>query len=117
VCYAPWSNAAHDQTFALWLNAGVANGAKSSSGDVHLDWTEYCGEEGVAHYVIYRSTAVGTKGDSLGEALVSEYLDPGAVGNVTINYYYLVEVVDGIGGRYDSNQVGEYDIDLINDVP
>ncbi len=114
VCYAPWSNADHDQTTALWLNIELENGAKSNSGDIYLDWTDYCGQEGVDHYVVYRSTTAGTKGDSLAGTTDGWYIDVGAAGTVGTNYYYTVEVVDGIGERFDSNQVGEFDVDLIN---
>jgi hypothetical protein len=117
VCYAPWSNAAHDQTIAVWLNVELENGAKSSSGDMYLIWTEYCAQEGFDRFVVYRSTVPDVKGDSLLGTYDNWYLDPGVVGTVGTNYYYIVEVVDGVGGRYDSNQVGEFDIDLINDVP
>jgi len=109
VCYAPWSNAAHDQTAAVWLNIELENGAKSSSGDMYLDWTDYCGQEGVDHYVVYRSTVPEVKGDSLAGTTDGWYVDAGAAGTVGTNYYYTVEVVDGLGGRYDSNQVGEFD--------
>jgi len=113
VCYAPWSNAAHDQTFAVWLNIELENGAKSSSGDMYLDWTDYCGQEGVDHYVIYRSTMADVKGDSLAGTTDGWYTDAGAAGTVGTNYFYTVEVVDGVGSRFDSNQMGEFDKDLI----
>ncbi|MCK4272403.1 hypothetical protein KAX22_07115, partial [bacterium] len=114
VCYAPWSNAAHDQTTALWLNIDLESGTKSTSGNMQLDWTEYCGQEGVDHYVIYRSTVAGTQGDSLAGTTDNTYLDVGAAGDADANYFYTVEVVDGVGSRFDSNQVGEFDRELIN---
>jgi|GEM_PF-2765464 len=116
VCYAPWSNAAHDQTAAVWLNVELDNGAKSSSGDMYLDWTDYCGAEGVDHYVVYRSTVPEVKGDSLAGTTDGWYVDVGAAGTVGTNYYYTVEVVDGVGSRFDSNQMGEFDIELTNEM-
>ena len=65
------------------------------------------------HYVVYRSTVPDTKGDSLAGTTDGWYLDLGAVGTVGTNYFYTIEVMDGVGGRFDSNQVGEFDIDLV----
>jgi hypothetical protein len=116
VCYAPWSNADHDQATGLWMTAEVQDGAKSGSGDIYLEWTGYCGQAGLDHYVVYRSTEAETRGDSLAGTTNSWYTDAGAVGTVGTNYYYTTEMVDSLGARYDSNQVGEYDIDLTNHI-
>jgi hypothetical protein len=113
VCYAPWCNAAHDQTTALWLTIGLDDGAKSSSGDMRLEWTEYCGQT-VDRYIVYRCTTATIKGDSLAGTTDLWYLDAGAAGDTGTNYYYTVEVVDSLGGRFDSNMAGEFDIELIN---
>ncbi|MCK4597424.1 right-handed parallel beta-helix repeat-containing protein, partial [bacterium] len=114
VCYVPWSNAAHDQTTVLWLDIDLESGTKSTSGNMQLDWTEDCSQEGVDHYVVYRSTVPGAIGDSLAGTTDNTYLDVGAAGDVGTNYFYTVEVVDGVGSRFDSNQVGEFDRELIN---
>jgi hypothetical protein len=114
VCYSPWSNAAHDRATGLWMTAELENGAKSSSGDMYLEWTQYCGEHGLDHYVVYRSTEAETKGDSLATTYDNYYLDMGVVGVVDTNYFYTSELVDSLGNRFESNQVGEYDTDLIN---
>ncbi|MFC1682780.1 right-handed parallel beta-helix repeat-containing protein [Candidatus Zixiibacteriota bacterium] len=114
VCYAPWSNAAHDQATGLWMTAELENGAKSSSGDMYLEWTEYCGQVSLDHYVVYRSTEAETKGDSLAGTTDNWYLDLGVVGIVDTNYFYTAELVDSLGNRFESNQVGEFDIEIIN---
>jgi len=114
VCYAPWSNAAHDQATGLWMTAELENGAKSNSGDIYLEWTEYCGEHGLDHYVVYRSTEAETKGDSLAGITNNWYLDMGAAGIVDTNYFYTAELVDSLGNRFESNQAGEFDSDLVN---
>jgi hypothetical protein len=113
VCYVPWSNADHDQAAGLWLSIELENGVKSGSGNMYLEWTEYCGDEGLDHYVVYRSTVAETKGDSLAGTTDNWYLDVGAAGAVDTNYYYTAEVVDSLGSRFDSNQVGEFDKSLI----
>jgi parallel beta-helix repeat protein len=114
VCYAPWSNASHDWAVPTWLTIALESGAKSSSGDMRLVWSEYCDTLGADHYVVYRSTAAYTRGDSLVGTTDIEYLDAGVAGDVNTNYYYTVEVVDGVGNRFDSNQVGELDRGLID---
>jgi hypothetical protein len=114
VCYSPWSNADHDQATGLWMTAELENGAKSGSGDVYLEWTEYCGLEGLDHFVVYRSTAAGTKGDSLAGTTDHWYTDMGVVGTVGTDYYYTAELVDSLGTRFESNQAGEYDLQLLN---
>ena len=68
---------------------------------MRLVWSEYCGEGGADYYVVYRSTVASTRGDSLASTTDNEYLDPGVVGDVNTHYYYTVEVVDGIGNRFD----------------
>ena len=80
---------------------------------MRLVWPEFCGEGGIDHYVIYRSSDSGAPRDSLAGTTDNEYLDSGVVGDVNTHYYYTVEVVDGIGNRFDSNQVGEFDRNLI----
>ncbi len=114
VCYVPWSNADHDQAMGLWMTAELENGVKSSSGNMYLEWTGYCGQAGLDHYVVYRSTAADVKGDSLASSTETWYLDVGVAGTVGTSYYYTAEAVDSLGSRFDSNQVGEIDIELIN---
>jgi fibronectin type 3 domain-containing protein len=81
---------------------------------MQLIWSEYCGEVGVDHYVIYRSTAAYTRSDSLAGTTDTTYLDAGAVGDVNTNYFYTVAVIDTAGTKLgDSNQVGEFDRNLI----
>jgi len=66
--------------------------------------------------VVYRSTGPGTTGDSLVGTTDNTYLDAGTAGDVGTNHYYRVEIVDGLGSRFDSSQVGEFDIELINGI-
>jgi hypothetical protein len=113
VFYSPWCNATHDQSIALWLTIELEKGAKSDSGDIFLDWSDYS-DQAVDHYVVYRGTTAVAKGDSLAGTSDLWYLDPGAAGTVGTNYFYTVEVVDSLGGRLDSNRVGEFDNELIS---
>jgi C1A family cysteine protease len=92
------------------LTATLVDGAKSSSGDILLAWTEPYAESGVSHYVIYRSTAPTTTGDSLGATADTTYVDGGAAGDTLANYYYTVRAVDSEGrNSAPSGQVGEFD--------
>lgn len=78
-----------------------------------LTWTEPFSEAGVDYYVVYRSAAVFSTGDSLMSTTETEYTDPGAVGDTGTNYYYTVKAVDLSEQKSPfSNQVGEFDIDL-----
>jgi hypothetical protein len=89
---------------------------EKSGDDIFLSWTEpddvYTG---IAYYIVFRSSTpdfTPTTGDSVGEALITEYLDVGAVGT---DYYYEVRAVDQASNKGDfSNQVGEKDKDLLN---
>jgi len=89
---------------------------EKSGGDIFLDWSAaYDMWTGVAYYIIFRSTTpdfTPTTGDSIGQALTSDYIDAGAVGT---DYYYEVRAVDngGLKGGF-SNQVGETDKSLFN---
>jgi hypothetical protein len=86
--------------------------------DIHLYWTEPFAEGGVDHYVVCRSTDPDVPGDSLAGTADTEYTDVGAAKNTAINYYYTVQVVDGGGQKsLDSNKVGEFDMNLINETP
>jgi hypothetical protein len=88
----------------------VEASAKSSSGNIHLNWTEPENTEGVDHYVVYRSTQADQLGDSLATSSQSAYTDTGAVGNTSVHYYYTVKAVDEVGNRSEqSNRVGEFD--------
>ena len=96
------------------LQAGLLPGAKSSGGDVRLTWTEPYSESGVSYYVIYRSTAPNLTGDSLTATALTEYTDAGVVGSPSVSYYYSIKTVDVQGEKsVISDQVGEFDIDLI----
>ena len=112
VFYSPWCNAAHDQSIALWLTIKLEKGAKSGSGHIFLDWSDYS-DQAVDHYVVYRCTTSVARGDSLAGTADLWYIDEDAAGAVGTNYYYTVEVVDSLGGRFDSNTVGEFDRDLL----
>jgi immune inhibitor A len=95
------------------LEAALAGGAKSASGDVVLTWTEPFAEAGVDHYVVYRSTVIFSTGDSLMATAETQYTDPAAVGDTGANYYYTVKVVDSLGKKSPhSNRVGEFDMSM-----
>jgi len=89
---------------------------EKSGSDMFLDWSDvYDMWTGVSHYIIYRNTDptfAPTSGDSVGEALTSEFLDAGAVGT---DYYYFVRAVDNVGLKGGlSGRVGESDRNLLN---
>ncbi len=87
--------------------------SKSSSGNVHLDWSEPENTEGIDHYVIYRSQQPGLAGDSLAETTQTAFVDSGMVGDPDVHHYYTVRSVDVVGNRSEtSGQVGEFDISL-----
>jgi aminopeptidase N len=91
------------------------DGAKSASGDMRLWWTGPNDDVGVIRYVVYRSTAAGTLGDSLAGTTDTAYQDSGAAGDVFTNYYYIIKAVDWVENKSDaSNQVGEFDRSLIS---
>lgn len=97
------------------LAIGLENGAKSSSGDMRLWWSQSEDDLGAVHYVIYRSAAAGSLGDSLSVTSDTTYLDSGAAGDVVTNYFYTVKAVDWAENKSDpSNQVGEFDGSLIS---
>ena len=71
--------------------------------------------EQIDHYTIYRDTIPYFEASS-GKILtqvpdtVLEYFDSGVVGDVSVNYYYLVRAVDhGPNESADSDQIGEFD--------
>jgi hypothetical protein len=96
------------------LTAALSSGAKSSSGDVFLEWTSSSAPE--LHYVIFRSTDPTAMGDSLDSVVPpgDTYTDVGAVGSTTTNYYYVVQARFAGGAPANSKQVGEFDKDLTN---
>jgi len=86
--------------------------------NIILKWSEPYADKGVASYVIYRSSAVGAAGDSLAGTSDTTYTDVGAAGDVGWHYFYLVKAVDISGQKsVESNQVGEFDLDLMNQPP
>jgi hypothetical protein len=92
----------------------LENGAKSSTGDLRLVWSEPFDNVGVTRYVVYRDTTVGSSGDSLAETADTTYVDSGTAGDVGINYFYTIKAVDAAGNKSGgSNKVGEFDRDLI----
>ncbi|MFC1683213.1 C25 family cysteine peptidase [Candidatus Zixiibacteriota bacterium] len=96
------------------LSATLMDGAKSTSGDIRLDWTEPFSEGGVSHYVVYRSALPTQMGDSLGYSMSTEYTDAGAAGDPASNHYYSIKAVDSEGRKSAfSNQVGEFDLELL----
>ena len=96
------------------LAATLASGAKSSTGNLYLAWTEPYSEASISYYVVYRSTLPSGSGDSLASTGDTEYTDTGVVGDTSTNYYYTIKVVDTLGRKSaPSNQVGEFDIQLI----
>jgi hypothetical protein len=97
------------------LAVNFASGAKSSSGDVALWWSPVADNRGIDYYVVYRGVDPDTVQDSIGTAAGTEYLDPGAVGDTTANYFYVVKAMD-LGGNLsvESNCVGEFDLPMSN---
>ncbi len=97
------------------LQIVLINGAKSSTGDVQLTWSEPSSEAGLSHYVIYRSSAPAETGDSLAATSLTEYTDTGVIGDPGVHHYYSIKAVDVEGKKsLISNQVGEFDIELSN---
>lgn len=87
--------------------------AKSSSGNVRLDWSEPENREGIEGYIVYRSIYPGQLGDSLSETVETAFVDSGAVGDTGVHHYYTLRAVDGVGNRSErSDQVGEFDREL-----
>ncbi|MFC1683540.1 S8 family serine peptidase [Candidatus Zixiibacteriota bacterium] len=92
------------------LEAALTNGAKSSSGDIYLAWSEPVSDLGVDYYVIYRTTDPGSTMDSLNSTADTSYTDSGAAGDTLTNYFYTVKAVDQGGQKAsDSNMVGEFE--------
>jgi hypothetical protein len=91
------------------------NGAKSTTGDMHLSWSEPSSAVGRDYYVIYRATDPNAAMDSLDASADTTYIDVGAAGSPATHYFYTVKTVDQMGQTSPvSNMVGEFDIDLIN---
>ncbi|MCK4271716.1 S8 family serine peptidase [bacterium] len=69
----------------------------------------------VEYYVVYRGTDPEGTMDSLNATSDTTYTDTtAAVGNVSINHYYVLKAVDTGGQKSsESNMVGEFDIFLI----
>jgi len=87
-----------------------------TGGDIFLWWTEPYDNEGVARYVIYRSTDATSSDDSLAGTVDTTYTDMGAAGDVGTNYFYTVRAMDGVGNKSKaSNEVGEFDHYLVTE--
>jgi hypothetical protein len=97
------------------VTAAVESGAKVTSGDIRLTWSEPYDDMGVTRYVVYRSTSASSPGDSLAGTLDTTFADVGAAGTVGTNYFYTVKAVDLAGNwSEESNRVGEFDRNLIS---
>ncbi|KPL19977.1 MAG: hypothetical protein AMJ92_00555 [candidate division Zixibacteria bacterium SM23_81] len=97
------------------LAVALVSGAKRTMGDICLSWTEPYDKVGVNRYVLYRSTAPISLGDSLVSITDTTYTDVGAAGDTLFNYFYSVKAVDEAGNKSsESNKVGEFDINLAN---
>jgi hypothetical protein len=102
------------------LSVALSGGAKSSSGDVQLEWSHVTLNLNdhpvwVDRYKIYRDTAPGSVGTTLLDSTTGLfYLDTGVVGNTSTHYYYSVRAVSVTKESADSNPGGEFDTDLLN---
>jgi hypothetical protein len=95
------------------LDIALEGGPKSKGSDIRLRWSEPYDDGGVVRYVIYRSSAATSLGDSLAGTADTTYADVGAAGDVDTNYCYVVKAVDADDKKSgESNKVGEYDYDL-----
>ncbi len=93
----------------------ISDSGKDGTGDICLQWSEPYDDVGVACYVVYRSTAPTSLGDSLASTADTMYIDAGAAGDVNTNHFYVVKAKDAAGNKSEeSNKVGEFDIGLIN---
>ena len=92
--------------------AGYESG--SPDPDIRLTWTRAFCESGLDHYIVYRGTDFAGIMDSLAATADTTYLDPGAGGNPSENYYYLIRAVDVLGRKGpESGRVGEFDAEII----
>jgi len=102
------------------LSVTLSGGAKSSSGDVQLEWSHVTLNLNdhpvwVDRYKIYRDTDPGSVGTTLLDSTTGLfYLDSGVAGNTSTHYYYSVRAVSVTKESADSNPVGEFDTDLVN---
>ena len=92
--------------------------------DIHLSWTSVTLDTAdhaktTDHYVVYRVTEPGAiidDLDSIATTEESDYMDIGAAGDTSSQYFYIVRAVDAAGTKSaESNRVGEFDISLINE--
>jgi len=95
--------------------------SQKSSADIVLSWspvtTDTLGNpETISEYVIFRDTEpYCPPGDSIGSTTDATYTDVGAAGGTSTQYFYVVRAVDEEQSKSDnSNQAGEFDIDLLN---
>jgi len=96
------------------LSASLCNSA------IVLEWSAvtedvYGNEETVDHYVIYRGTSTNfnpLSDDSIGLSMGTSFIDSNCgVGDVNLNYYYALKVVDALGYQSESSaKVGEFDL-------
>jgi hypothetical protein len=120
VSVCPWGPEAYHCSPAV-----IADLRATLSDDaIHLDWSEInideCGDPAlIDYYIVHRSTTPGFEADpadSIGGTVETYFLDTtAAVDSTTINHYYIVKAVDTSKRQgQDSNQVGEFDQDMIN---
>jgi hypothetical protein len=102
------------------LSVTLSGGAKSSSGDLMLEWSHVTLNLNdhpvwVDRYKIYRDTIPDSVGTTLLDSTTAlYYLDTGVVGGTTIHYYYSVTAISVTKESEDSNPVGEFDTSLLN---
>jgi len=85
--------------------------------DWFVDKWEGPGFKAVTSYEVYRDTIPDFEASAatlLDTTSNSYYLDVGAVGNTSLNYYYIVKSKGTPGYASKSTTVGEYDRDVVN---
>ena len=99
--------------------------ATLADSSINLSWSAVTmSEEGeplvVDHYDIYRQAAPDFSPDpedSIGSSTETSYDDlTAAVNDPGVNHYYVVKAVDSMGRKSaDSNTVGEFDVEMVNE--
>jgi hypothetical protein len=87
--------------------------AQAIGSDLHLTWDAMVD---IDHYDVYRDTVAHFSVSSLtliGSPSTNQYTDPGAVGNLSVNYFYRIVAVSNEGSESQaSDTVGEFDYDI-----